>query len=89
MRLEVGRGCYHDVIGNPDTGDNTIEVLSGLASMGAIRHDDEYIQITVRTHLPSCRGTEEDDLQRVYSIYYASDQLIQLFGNLRVHGISV
>jgi hypothetical protein len=49
----------------PETLDLSVEPLSGEASVGTFGHDNEDVDVAVRTHLAAGGRAEKDDPQRM------------------------
>jgi hypothetical protein len=56
--VDVALGCYYDVLSEAKPFQAGIDGLCSPPSMNSIRHDNEEVEVTIRSHPPSCRRPE-------------------------------
>ena len=49
---------YYDILGETKTPQVAIDLLSSLSTVAAVGHDNQSIQIAIRSHLSASSGTK-------------------------------
>jgi hypothetical protein len=83
--VQVALAHDHDVDGKTETTNFPRQDLVDGVTINLVCHDDQSIQVAVRSHLTARGRAEQDDPERMYAINHATHQLLDN-GGIGTHG---